>query len=736
MQNFTGAMIFYRLKALFTSVVLLIAASSQAQISQGGTPLKTNKLKSSRKMIVEMPAFDTFLVPDNEEESKQSENQLKPFQFAYPFEVNLTPENSGEWLQAEDGFLVWKLTIRSAGAESINLIFEDFELRERERLFIYNEKENHFLGAFTSVNNASYKKFAVSPVLGDEITVQYEVPEENFNNSHFKITRVNHDYVGILKSGSRRPLNKTAGSCNIDINCDNWKSWSEVKNSVCRVFVNGKEVCTGVLINNTAINQKPYVLSQAHCYDRKEYAQTTVYTFNYESPFCAPLDGDPSNSISGAVMKAQHDSLDFALVELSMVPPPSFRTYFAGWELTAELPSSSVSITHPWGDVKKVAYDNDFPVISNFEQVYTKNGFLKILRWDGGVTESGSSGGPLFNPNKRVIGTLTGGQAVCGNPVNDYFARFNMAWDYRADSTKQLKHWLDPIKSGVQVLDGKQFYEGKELCGAFTNLGDADEYSLIPVTNENKFAGYWGGSNSIGITEIMERFSIEGNEILSGVSLGVGKFKSKVTSSNSEITLKVYNGTQKPEQLIYSKVIKTAELAQDAMNFIGFSEEVRPQNTFFVGFELSNIQPLDSFAVYQSLRAAGSENSFYLKQNGTWYNFTETNPSKKAMANIFELVACNIDDFGTDTPLVDNPQDILIYPNPSSSTFIVEAGKDIPENQIAVYNLLGQKTEIRLSRIDSRKVEIDMTGNVPGVYFVRVGTGREIISRKISFVPW
>lgn len=729
-------MILYRLKALFTVVVLLCAANGQAQISQGGIPLKTSKLKSSRRPVVEMPPFDSFHVTDKEAEISQDGNQLKPFQFAYAFEVNLTPENSGEWLQAEDGFMVWKLTVRSTGAKSLNLIFEDFELMERERLFIYNEKENHILGAFTSVNNAPYKKFAVSPVLGDEITVQYEVPEQNINNSHFKITRVNHDYVGILKSGSRRPLGKTAGSCNIDINCDYWKSWSEVKNSVCRVFVNGKEVCTGVLINNTAANQKPYVLSQAHCYDRKEYAQTTVYTFNYESPFCAPLDGDPSNSISGAVMKAQHDSLDFALVELSMVPPPSFRTYYAGWELTPELPVSSVSITHPWGDIKKVAHDNDAPVISNFEQTYTKNGFLKILRWDGGVTEAGSSGGPLFNPNKRVIGTLTGGQAVCGNPVNDYFARFNLAWDYRADSAKQLKHWLDPIKSGAQVLEGKQFYEGRELCGAFTNLGDADKYGLIPATKDNKFAGYWGGSNSIGITEFMERYSIEGNEILSGVSLGVGKFKSKVTSSNSEITLKVYNGNEKPEQLIYSKVVKTAELAQDAMNFIGFSEEVKPGNTFFVGFELSNIQPLDSFAVYQSLRVAGSDNSFYLKQNGAWYNFMETNPNQKAMANIFELVACNIDDFSTDTPMVDNPGDILVYPNPSQSLFVVEAGQEIPDNAITVHNLLGQQNGIKTTRISQYKVSVDLTGNVPGVYFVRFDTGQGIISRKISFVPW
>lgn len=716
--------------------VLIIPEIGHAQISQGGTPMKTYGLKSSHRKLVEMPPVNNFLLIENEAEIQESENKLKPFRFAYPFEVNLTSENSGEWLQGENEFFVWKLTIRSVGAKSLNLIFEEFNLLDNERLFIYSESDNHILGAFTSINNKSSGKFAVSPVLGDKITVQYEIPEENLQNKHFRISRVNHDYVGILKSNGRRPLNKTAGACNIDVNCDDWSGWSDAKNSVCRMIVNGVEVCSGVLINNTAENQKPYILSAAHCYDRWEYPETTVYVFNYESPFCAPLDGDPLNSISGAKMKAQSDSLDFALVELSLIPPPNYRPYYAGWNRSASLPSSTVSIHHPQGDIKKVASDTNSPVISSFGTSYTKDGFLKILRWESGVTEAGSSGGPLFDANKNVLGTLTGGEATCNNPVNDYFSRIALSWDYRSDSTKQLKYWLDPLKSGVQSLAGKQFYQGEELCGAFTNLNDNDKYNVIPLLNSNQFAGYWGGSNSMGITEIMERFSIAGNEILSGVSLGVGKFKSVLKSNESEITIKVYNGNQLPGKLIYSQVVKTVGFAQDAMNFIGFTENVKPDDIFFIGFELSNIQPLDSFVVYQSLRTASDINTFYFLQNNKWYNFKDANPDKKAMSNIFELVACNIDDFNTDTPLVDNPLDILVFPNPSNSTFMVEAGQDIADNQIAVFNLLGQEVKLKINKVSERKVEIDLTGNIPGVYFVRFDTGQDIISRKISFVPW
>jgi hypothetical protein len=698
--------------------------------------MNTGLLKSSRKPVIDLPAFNKFMLAENEVDNELENSKLKPFRFAYPFEVNFTPENSGEWLQGENGYAVWKITIRSAGAKSLNIIFEEFNLSETARLFLYNEQENHFLGAFTSFNNKSSGKFAVSPVLGDEITVQYEIPENELQNKPFRISWVNHDYIGILKAGGRRPLNKVAGTCNIDINCDDWDDWNDVQNSVCRMIVNGVEVCTGVLVNNTAENQKPYILSAAHCYDRWNYAETTIYAFNYESPFCAPLDGDPLNTISGAKMKAQFDSLDFALAELSLVPPPDFRPYFAGWNRSSDLPSSSASIHHPQGDIKKVAHDANPPVIASFSNSYKKNGFFRIARWEEGVTESGSSGGPLFDSNKKVIGTLTGGEATCKNPVNDYFERFSMSWDDKTDSAKQLKYWLDPLKTGVQVLDGKQFYEAENLCGAFTNLNDNDTYGIISMNSSNKFAGYWGGSNSAGITEFMEKFSIEGNEILSGVSFGVGKFEKVLKSNESEIKIKVYNGFAKPENLIYSQVVKTSNLAADAMNFIGFTENVIPEDHFFIGFEISNIQPLDSFVVYQSLRPATEPNTFYFKQNGNWRSFNESNSGTQSMANIFEIVACNIDDFSADTPLVDNPKDILIFPNPSNSKFTLEAGQEISEDQVSVYNLLGQKAEVRIRQLGARKINLDLTGNVAGVYFVRLDTGKEVISRKVSYVPW
>jgi hypothetical protein len=361
---------------------------------------------------------------------------------------------------------------------------------------------------------------------------------------------------------------------------------------------------------------------------------------------------------------------------------------------------------------------------------------LKIDRWDAGVTEAGSSGGPLFNTQKQVIGTLTGGVATCRDPVKDYFERFDLAWNYKADSTKQLGYWLDPVKTGQLQLNGANFNVDENLCAAFTNLSDTDDYSLVSILNNGVFQGYWGGSNSVGITEIMERFAVPGNEQLSGISLGVGKINISGLKSKSEITVKVYNGTRVPEQLLYSQKIEIKNLTADAMNFIGFGQTVEPTDTFFVGFELSNLQPLDTFVVYQSLRKSYQPNSFYLKQNQVWSKFNDANPSGKSMANIFELVACNVHNITLDTPLVNHPMELLLFPNPANSSFRLETGQDITENSISVFNLLGQRVNAKVVKIQNRKAEVDLNGNIPGVYVVRFHYGDGFITRKVSYVPW
>jgi len=85
-----------------------------------------------------------------------------------------------------------------------------------------------------------------------------------------------------------------------------------------------------------------------------------------------------------------------------------------------------------------------------------KKAFWRVRHWEAGTTEQGSSGSPLFNQNKMIVGNLTGGDATCANPLNDYFSKFHMQWNYYPDSSKQLKYWLDSLKTGVSELTGSE----------------------------------------------------------------------------------------------------------------------------------------------------------------------------------------------------------------------------------------------------------------------------------------
>ncbi|WP_303918299.1 T9SS type A sorting domain-containing protein [Draconibacterium sediminis] len=718
------------------TVLIFVCNSVNAQLSEGGFPLQVVTLKSSDRAFVKMPVLKQSVIEAAMDANNASDAQLKSLTFAHAFNVDFSPSNSGVWYSTNAGYNVWRITISSENAYSLNLIFDDFELNKKGRLFIYNEENNQYLGAFTARNNKPSHKFAVAPVAGDEITVQYEVPEDEGTPDDFRISRINHDFMGILKF-IRRPLGETAGGCNIDVNCEIGDRWSEVKDAVVRLIVDGREICSGTLINNTAEDEKPYVLSASHCYDKWILAETTVYTFNYESPYCAPLDGDPIHSLSGAIMKAHYDSLDFALVELDDLPPPDFRPYYAGWDRSSGVPDSSVSIHHPQGDIKKIAFDNDAPEITTFTSSTIKNpryGSFNILRWDGGVTEVGSSGGALFNMKEQVIGTLSGGAAYCGNPVNDYFARFAMQWDYSSDTTKQLKYWLDPLGTGATELNGKQFNTNEDLCNAFTNLTDTDEHGNIALTVSGETKGYWGGTNSLGITEIVEHFNIYGNEILDGVSFGVGKL---VTSNNnSRITVKVYEGNTSPENVLYSKQVNIDNWAEDAMNFVSFDMLVEPAGDFFVGFELSDINTADTFAIYQSLREyEDATNHLYVKQNGSWESFTSLNPQNYAMVNVMELVACNYS-LLTDTPTVEQPKNVWVYPNPTAGELNLESDKEIDPENVVVYNLIGQEVKTSVVKADDFRIKLNLLGKTAGVYFVRFPYGDKFVTRKISFVPY
>ncbi len=713
-------------------LLCLTGNPSFAQISQGGRPMELVFLKAGAQ------GLQWYKTPSSRNESylrqhSGPENSLKPLRFAHSFNVSLNPENSGSWT-VQDKYRIWALGIESKGAYSINLIFRNFRLPPQSRLFIYNADQSDRIGAFTDENNSASGMFPTLPVAGDKIIVQYEEPVDPDFPGTFEIASISHDFLGIgLKSSDPRRPRGLADDCNIDVNCPEGADYTNAKNSVCRIFVDGNELCTGVLINNTSNNGKPYVLTAAHCIESKYEAQVSLFLFNYESPWCGPIDGDNTHSLEGSTLKARYDSLDFSLVELSVAPPEFFRPYYAGWDVSGDTPARSFAIHHPQGDIKKIAVDENSPITATYSKEYISSSFWKILRWEYGVTEAGSSGGPLFDSNSRVIGTLTGGAAICSSPINDYYEKLSRSWDFKSESGKQLKYWLDPENTGTKKLNGYELYPGEAKCGAFTNLTYVDEIQLKRVAEATPSNGYLTGTNKAGYTEFAEKFSSIGSGTLHGVSIGIAK--KHIANNNKEVMvgLKVYSGDDFPEDELYSQSFALNTLAAEAMNYLAFDQQVTTSGNFFISCSVGLLNAGDTLALYQVKRET-TTNSFFLKSASGWKNYQTATGSVSGSALLMELVACNVGD----VPDIDWPKEIKAFPNPLAS------GKkltiQLPENagdfsSVRVYNLLGQQIPFQLISESARRIKMQLRDARAGIYLVQLETEGKKYVAKISVVP-
>lgn len=730
-------MILFKTITTFIFLLVLFPVLVKGQISQGGTPVRIEKLKSvfTDDLII-LPSVDNLKLQKYQRIGDSSEQMLKPFQFAHPFDVSYSLKNSGKWYSDND-LNVWQLRIRSTGAYSLNVIFGRFKLPENARLFLIGVNSGEIKGAYTSANNSISQVLAVEPLADDELIIQYEEPKGTPFPGEIEISRVSHDFIGVTASGAHRPLG-ISGACNVNVNCDVGDGTEEIRDAVCRIIIAGTEICTGTLLNNTALDRMPYLLTANHCIGTEKEASSAVFLFNYEAPSCVSIDSDVSRSLSGSSLKASFDSLDFALVQLNNPVPFTFRPYFAGWNRKTQAPSSSLSIHHPLGDIKKIAIDKDIAQTATFNSSYLARGFWKILRWDNGVTESGSSGGPLFDQNKQVIGTLTGGAATCQVPTNDFFEKFSLAWDYRKETTKQLKFWLDPVNSNVEKLDGLSPAAGITLCKPFTNIKDKDSYAAIQIINGFTKKGYFSGSNLAGFTDFAEQFTSTKNCEVQGISLGIAKVKTNPLFAQSFINVQVYEGNEFPETLLYSEKYDIKKFWVDGMNYLKFQSPVKTNGNFFIAYNINDLHEGDTLAVYMANRKSDTTNSFFLKNQTGWMAYNSQNISGDGSALLTELIACNVDTLSVDSVIIDKDAKAIFYPNPliGNVNLTVKTADEIncPED-VTVYDLLGKLQNISCISNGSNELMLNFSGKRPGLYFVHIEAGGQTIVGKIAYIP-
>jgi lysyl endopeptidase len=627
----------------------------------------------------------------------------------YYLRSSLNPGNSGYWKEFKN-VAVWHLKIRSPDALGVALVLSNVDLNPGQRLFIYNSHEIKHL--FTRRDIPSSGVLPVSFVQGEEIVLELQVPI-NTESGTFNIERVVHAVQDIFPD-AKSHARDAADEC---YTCITGDSIDLAKRSVVKIITfqeGGPVLCTGTLVNNSSEDQSPYVLTAQHCITNNTDANRSIFVFDYDDR-CEKIQANDLRQIYGATLLLSSFENDVTLIKLNQSPPVSFRPYFAGWNISSETPHAASSIHHPRGGSKRVSTSLSGIVSANYDDgIRAGHGFWKVTKWNTGITETGSSGAPLFNDRYEIIGTLTGGRATCEYPFDDYFENLSAT----ASVIPELEEWLDPTSSrakstrGLDPLDNSQLY-----CHPITNVSANEAIGLESYTEGE---GYFSGHNSAGIASYSERFTIPDSATISAVSFTVGS-----GTGNGGVVIAIHlpdpNGL--PGVPIYETFVP-------AQTFFGrgsatINSPVKVKGTFFVSFNLSD-NAEEAFAINQVMWSDRMRiNTAYAKLESGWTPMTQISPHGESTSFDLTVDLCVL----SSIPVEDEPT-ISVYPNPASTHTIVKNVDSSKDFTLLLLDLQGRQKKVSFQEI-SNNVIVDLDAIPAGMYILKVITAKKVFASRI-----
>jgi len=746
--------------------VILVGGISFAQQGDGGAP-KGQKISADFKTI----EARFFAQPDIQ--ALQAEDNLvdgtgtAPWRFGFNNYTTLWLNNAGKWYDLPNGDKLWLLKVTCENALTVNLTFKDMEITEGNELYVYNPDKSFILGKFSAYH--TYEGvLGTELVPGNTAIVEYYVPQANTD-------KIGNVTIGTVTHGYRTAnefIEKafgSSGACNMNVNCTDGAAWIEQRNGAVMLVSGSSGFCSGSLINNTLNDGKPYVLTANHCYSNPA---SWIFRFNWQSAACANGSNPTFVSLSGAVLRSRRTPSDFCLVEITGAlvggtVPASYTPYFSGWDNSGVIPTSSVSIHHPSGDIKKISFDDAAPSISQ-SMGSTEANSTWTVEWDRNTTtEGGSSGSPLFDQNHRIIGQLWGGGASCSNLSSpDFYGRVSSSWNpTSSNSTSQLKFWLDPNNVGNQFIDGydpsgavpfvndaglaNPQGESGTFCGAIVSpqitISNGGTTTLTSATITYGVDGNY--NNSYSWTGSLAQYQTA-SITLSNLTLAAGNhtFNAQVTNPNASMDENLGNNlvTSALTIVINGQTVilnldldcfasETSWELLDGTNTVLYSESGYSDDTqgfiarnFCLPYGCYSFKIMDSYGDGLTNCSTGNGG------NGS-YNITY---SSVIVAELLEADAnfgtSNIKNFcindvsGLDE--VNFARSISIYPNPANESVTVFAnGVDI--TKIELMNIAGQVINAVNGTSSTTKLNVSVLA--AGVYLVKIYTAEGSATKQL-----
>lgn len=454
---------YFILTSLFCLFLTLITAQTGATFPISTQPsfqrtYNEKALPAPKEIVVDELAFQEY-------QSAYESTVINSF----PIAQNLPLSNFGQWYNLPDSSRLWIGRIALSAAGGMAVFLDKIEIPKGGHIVFYNRETRQIQGPFTANDFIDKDRIWSGVFVGNEIQIELYEPKNGKGKGALNVFRVDQMFTA---SANNRNFGN-ALSCHENVNCPIGADWQTEKAGICRidmVLAEGIGFCTGNLLNNTAADQTPYILTGFHCQDGfTPLYDLWFFDFNYEAAGCDQPAIAPSYvTLPGCVQRAGRQESDMLLLELKSSLPDHFGTYFLGWNRAMTTPGSGGNIHHPVGDIKKITTFNGgmaiqpSPITWNNEVTTPTNHHFRV-EYSSGAFELGSSGSALLDANKRVVGQLHGGVSDCNETIG-FYGRFALSWEGGGTKETRLKDWLDPLGTNALVLDGL------EKTGAATGI--------------------------------------------------------------------------------------------------------------------------------------------------------------------------------------------------------------------------------------------------------------------------
>ena len=456
------------------TIILLFLFAKVVLFSQNSTtnipPSFAKERLSMYIPAIKLAAIDEEILFREDDENEKMGN---PMRLAIFQPVHYTMDNGGRVDSFPDGSRIWRISLHAPGALAMTVHLANLNIPKEAEIYIYDPSRTTILGKY-SIHDSSFimnnGDFLSQELLSEELILEYYEPANSAFRGSFTIANIGHFYrkSPVVTKGEH---GNAKGKCHIDVTCQEGQGWQPQIDASVFITITvtqgaqaGIYLCSGSMINNTRQDKTPYVLTANHC-DVEGAASTFKFYFQYQANACKSTTGFAGYVVNGADIMARGDdksSSDFMLLQIKGAIPDHVKNtlYFAGWDASSSKPSVGLCIHYPSADYKKISIPASLYNETRYPRMWGARWKLGIN--NQGTTEGGSSGAPLFNAEKRIVGQLYGGTSSCSDQNGaDFFGKLSYSWtnNNSQNTAKKLKPWLDPDNTGKLAMNGIYYYD-------------------------------------------------------------------------------------------------------------------------------------------------------------------------------------------------------------------------------------------------------------------------------------